>query len=229
MLAIQADKAETSRVADITGPLYADRNGLEKLLAAQEDEISRLEPQLVEAYARYDRVRDKADRCPRDIRVAQQLGSAASQLCTIETELKRARSVLLKIVHKVERIDNELRRLQAEHVPGRNERCTAYYLLYQRSAERRNKLTALVATVEGIWETWSAEERVTHFEAADFDFGLFLKHSYVDQLLQAYAEVRHQYAPPRHGFLDMLISWVRDGRRRRPTKSPLWGEMTLLR
>lgn len=93
--------------------------------------------------------------------------------------------------------------------------------------------------VISLWDSWSAEERIQHFANADFDLGLFscntvdrdIVNPRVTELLQAYAEARPEYAPPREHLLDMLIGWVQSDiyRNRRPTNSPFWGEMMILR
>ena len=89
--------------------------------------------------------------------------------------------------------------------------------------------------VRGRWASWSAEERVRHFESADFDFGLFLdnkldnQHDYIVQLQLAYTDVRPRYVIPRLVVLDTLAALVRDGQCPRLADSPLWGEMTIPR
>lgn len=62
------------------------------------------------------------------------------------------------------------------------------------------------------------EETVTRFEAADFDFGLFLDYKYIYQLREMYSATRPQHEPPRPFILMALAAEVRAGRLERPTQ-----------
>lgn len=85
------------------------------------------------------------------------------------------------------------------------------------------------------WKSWSPTEIVEHFEAADFDFGLFDEDVWdaanvrlrIEQLCEAFAQERPQYTLPQKDILEELITWVQAGKdeNRRPVDSPLWEEM----
>ncbi|KAF8864567.1 hypothetical protein BDZ45DRAFT_669339 [Acephala macrosclerotiorum] len=230
MQATTANNAENDRVTRITEPVRMSRDQAEEALSALRSSVEEKEARLSRAFTQDDQARAVANRQARSIAAARLLGRRIKELDAFVVTLRYARSAVASKENEVKRFNDDLNQLSGQYEEAKVQRIADIGQLHEKAEEIRQEMSPLEDTVRALWGRWSAEQRIHHFEIADFDFGLFGEDTpYLNELLQAYAEARPQFAPPRVGLLEVLISWVKDGLHRRPNQSFLYEEIRILR